>query len=163
TLGGTFLGTVVSATSAELIADQERIKEAYRRAGYPDVRVWTSASPSEASLDNAAMTAALLSTDDGSSLYVRFTIDEGPPTLLSRIVVQLEGGGQPDAALCAEALGALAMDLAEPTMALPTDKDKCAVTVRDLRFRADDVAVTRERLRDALFKVGRARARVDYV
>src|SRR5690606_25830789 len=35
-LGVTFLGTVVSATSAELLADVERIKEAYRRKGYPD-------------------------------------------------------------------------------------------------------------------------------
>ncbi|HEX5059734.1 MAG TPA: POTRA domain-containing protein [Kofleriaceae bacterium] len=161
-LANTFLGTTASPTSVELIADQERIKEAYRRAGYPDARVGTSASPVGSSLDNAALTAALLGTDRDNNLFVRFTIDEGPPTLLSRVIVQLDGGGQPDPALCAESLGALAKLLDSPQIALQTDKDKCAVTVSDLKFRADDVAAARDQLRDALFKIGRARARVEY-
>jgi outer membrane protein assembly factor BamA len=161
-IGGTFLGTVASATSVELIADQERIKEAYRRAGYPDARVGTSASPTLAGLDNAALTAGLLGVDDGDDLHVRFTIDEGPPTLLTRIVVQLESGGAPDSALCAEMLGELARQLGDSQIALPTDKDRCATTIRGLEFRADDVAATRERLRESMFKTGRARARVDY-
>jgi len=161
-LAGTFLGTTASPTSVELIADQERIKEEYHRAGYPDARVGTSASPVGASLDNAALTAALLGTDDTDDLYVRFTIDEGPPTLLSRVIVQLDGGGAPDRALCAEALGALAKLLDSPQIALATDEDKCAVTIGELKFRADDVAATRDQLREALFKTGRARARVEY-
>ncbi|HEY5949719.1 MAG TPA: POTRA domain-containing protein, partial [Kofleriaceae bacterium] len=162
-LGSSFLGTTTSANSAELIADQERIKEAYRRAGYPDARVGTSASPNRAGLDNAAMTASLLAVDDTSALNVRFTIDEGAPTLLTRVVVELEGGRPPDAALCAEFLGALAKELKHPSVALPTDKDKCGVTVADLKFRADDIAATRESLREAMFKTGRARSRVEYV
>jgi outer membrane protein assembly factor BamA len=161
-LGGTFLGTVASATSPELIADQERLKEAYRRAGYPDARVGTSASPKREGLDNAALTAALLGLDQGGDLHVRFTIDEGPPTLLSRIVVQQGGGGQPHAALCAELLGELARELRTPEVALPTDQDRCATTITNLPFRADDVALTRDRLREHMFKKGRARARVEY-
>lgn len=161
-LGVTFLGTVVSATSAELLADVERIKEAYRRKGYPDARVTMTASPSRAALGNAALTAALLGTSGGDGLYVRFTIDEGPPTLLTRVVVQLDGGGKPDDALCAELLGELARLLKKPQIALPTDADKCASTVQGLEFRADEIAATRDRLREAMFKSGRARARVEY-
>ncbi|HEY5920392.1 MAG TPA: POTRA domain-containing protein, partial [Kofleriaceae bacterium] len=162
TIGGAFLGTVASATSAELIADQERIKEAYRRAGYPEARVGTSASPRPGGLDNAALTAALLGVDESDDLYVRFTIDEGAPTLLTRIVIQLDGGTQPDAALCAELLGELARKLQKSQIALPTDKDKCATTVQDVEFRADEVAATRDGLREFMFKRGRARARVEY-
>jgi len=162
-LGGSFLGTTLAATSPELIADQDRIKEAYRRAGYPDAHVVPSVSTNATSLDNAALTAALLGVDDGSDLYVRFTIDEGPATLLTRIVVQLEGGSQPDAALCAELLGELARELKKQSIALPTDADKCATTIVDLPFRADDVAATRDGLRDFMLSRGRARARVEYV
>ncbi|HSD90028.1 MAG TPA: POTRA domain-containing protein, partial [Kofleriaceae bacterium] len=85
-LGGSLFGTTAAATSPELILDQERIKEEYRRAGYPNARVWPSASVGPAGLDNAAMTAALLGVDDTSNLYVRFTIEEGEPTLLTRVV-----------------------------------------------------------------------------
>jgi outer membrane protein insertion porin family len=161
-VGGSFLGTVASATSPDLIADQERIKEAYRRVGHPDVRVGTSVSPNAAGLGNAALTAALLGVDTGNDLHVRFTIDEGPPTLLTRLVVQLDGGGQPSSALCAEVLGELARELVNPKIALPTDKNKCATTIQDFEFRADDVAATRDRLREALFKNGRARTHVEY-
>jgi outer membrane protein insertion porin family len=161
-IGGTFLGTVASATSPDLIADQVRIKEAYRRVGHPDVHVGISVSPNRAGLDNAALTAALLGVDDGSDLYIRFTIDEGPATLLTRIVVQFDGGGTVDAALCKELLGELARELDNSQIALPTDKDKCATTIRDFEFRADDVAATRDRLREAMFKNGRARAHVEY-
>ncbi len=164
TIGGAFLGTIASATSPELIADQERIKEAYRREGYPDAHVYptVSTSPIGLGIGNAALTAALLGVDDGDNLYVRFKIEEGPPTLLTRIVVQLEGGGQPDSALCAELLGELARALKKQQIALPTDKDKCATTIQDLPFRADDVAATRDQLRDAMLRNGRYRARVEY-
>lgn len=162
TIGGAFLGTVASATSPELIDDQERIKEAYRRAGYPDAHVYPSVSPNPAGLDNAALTAALLGVDDGNDLHVRFTIDEGPPTLMTRVVIQLDGGGQPDPALCAELLGALARELKHPPLALPTDKDKCATTIKDFAFRADDVAGARDKLRESMFEHGRARAHVEY-
>ncbi len=161
-LGGTFLGTIVSATSAELIADQERIKEAYRRAGYPDARVWISASPTAAGLDNAALTAALLGVDDGDGLYVRFTIEEGLPTLLTRIVIQLEGGERPDAQLCTKLLGELARLLDNRGIARTTDRDKCATNIPGIEFQADEVTATRERLREFMFKNGRARARVEY-
>jgi outer membrane protein insertion porin family len=113
-----------------------------------------------AALDNAALAPALQGADDGNGLYVRFTIDEGPATLLTRVVVQLEGGRAPDAALCAELLGELSREIGAPQIALPTER--CGVTISGIDFKADEVATTRERLRDAMFKNGRARARVEY-
>ena len=74
--------------------------------------------------------------------------------------MQLDGGGQPDSALCAELLGELSRELENDAIALPTDKTKCATTIQDMPFRADDVAVTRDQLRDSMFANGRRRARV---
>jgi hypothetical protein len=107
-VGSTLFGTVVAATSTELIGDQDRIKEAYRRLGYQSVRVWPSASPIAAALDNPALTAALLGVDTGNDLYVRFTIEEGEPTLLSRVVIFGPDNRPIDDALCAELLGFVA-------------------------------------------------------
>lgn len=161
-LGGTIFGTTVFATSSELIVDQDRIKEAYRRIGYPDARVWPSASPVPAGLDNAAVTAALVAVDSGDSLYVRFTIEEGEPTLLSRIVVVDENGTPIEAGLCAQILGELATRLGNRDVAVRVDNTQCASHVRDLPFRSDDVSATRDQLRDYLFRSGRARATVEY-
>ncbi len=161
-LGTTLFGTTVSANSAELITDQDRIKEAYRRIGYHDARVWPSASPVPAGLDNAAATAALLGTATGNELFVRFTIEEGVPTLVSRVVLTGDDGKPVDAGLCAELLGELATLLGNRDVAVRSDRNKCAATVRDLKFRSDDVSATRDGLRDYLFRSGRARSLVRY-
>jgi outer membrane protein assembly factor BamA len=160
---GSLFGTTAAATSTELILDQERIKEAYRQAGYPNATVWPSASVREAGLDNAAVTAALLGVDEGSALYVRFTIDEGEPTLVTRIVVAGDGDKPLDDALCAEVLGELANELKDREIARRSDPTKCITTISGLKFRYDDIAATRDRLRDYLLKVGRGRSEVSYV
>lgn len=161
-VGGTLFGTITAATSAQLILDQERIKEAYRLAGYADARVFPSATVTPAAIDNAAMTAAMLGVDSGNRLYVRFTIEEGEPAELTRIVVAAEHGDLDDV-LCAEILAELSNQLRERQIARRSDKDKCASTISGLKFRYDDVAGTRDRLRDYLLRSGRARAEVDYV
>ncbi|HUS29907.1 MAG TPA: POTRA domain-containing protein [Kofleriaceae bacterium] len=160
---GSLFGTTAAATSAELILDQERIKEAYRQAGYPNATVWPSASVRTAGLDNAALTAALLGVDDGNSLVVRFTIDEGEPTLLTRIVIVGDGDKPIDDALCADVLGELATELHEREVARRSDPTQCVSTISGLKFRYDDIAGTRDRLREYLLKLGRGRAIVDYV
>lgn len=162
-LSSDILGTQRAPTSEELINDQERIKEAYRREGYADARVYPSASPTAAGLGDAAMTASLLALDPKTDLFVRFTIEEGPPTLLSRVVLQAEGAGagKIDDELCNDALEELARVLKHPKLAKRTDADKCGVTVADLKYRTDDISATRDQLRDFLFKTGRARAGVE--
>lgn len=160
-VGGSLFGSTATATSAELILDQERIKEEYRRAGYADAKVWPSASVLKVGLDNAAITAALLGVESGDQLHVRFTIEEGEPTLLTRIVVDGEHGPFDDV-LCADILAELSSELGERQIARRSDKDKCATTISGLRFRYDDVAGTRDRLRDYLLRAGRARAEVEY-
>jgi outer membrane protein assembly factor BamA len=159
---GSLFGTTAAPTSAELILDQERIKEAYRRAGYPNATVWPSASVRSAGLGDAALTAALLGVDDGNQLYVRFTIDEGEPTLVTRIIIAGDGDAPLDDALCAEVLGELASELGEREIARRSDATKCMTTISGLKFRYDDIAGTRDRLRDYLLKVGRGRSEVEY-
>jgi outer membrane protein assembly factor BamA len=160
-ISGTIFGTTLAATSTELIIDQDRIKEAYRRIGYPDVRVWPSASPTPLGLGSAALTAALLGVDTGSDLFVRFTIEEGEPTLVSRVVVVGEDGEPVEAGLCAQVLGELATLLGDRDVAARVGRE-CAATVRDLLFRSDDVSATRDQLRDYLYREGRARSVVQY-
>jgi outer membrane protein assembly factor BamA len=160
---GSLFGTTAAATSEQLILDQERIKEAYRQAGYPNATVFPSASVREAGLDSAAATAALLGVDDGSTLFVRFTIDEGEPTLVTRIVILGDGGKPIDDALCADVLAELSNELGEREVARRSDSKECISTISGLKFRYDDIAGTRDRLREYLLKVGRGRAEVDYV
>lgn len=160
---GSLFGTTAAATSEQLILDQERIKEAYRQAGYPNATVWPSASVREGGLDNAAVTAALLGVDEGSLLYVRFTIDEGEPTLVTRIVVATDDGKPVEDALCADVLAELSNELGEREVARRSDSTACISTISGLRFRYDDIAGTRDQLREYLLKIGRGRAEVDYV
>ena len=161
-LAGQLLGTVTSATSAQLDEDTARIVEAYRRAGYREARVQVSASPLPAGLDDPALTAGLLATGRGDGLYVRFTIEEGAPTRVARVVVEHgEAGKQLDAATCTAILGELASELAAPALAHRAEAGRCAAVAPDLAYREDDVALTRDRLRDFLFKTGRPRAQVE--
>ena len=164
---GSILSANAAATSAQIKLDVERIKEAYRRAGYRETRVQASASTTPTGLVDAALTAALLLADQGSGdLYVRYRIEEGPPALLTRIQVDLTGPKDTRAKLCAQILHELGTELAEPQFATPTPDptapDACIATASNAKFREDDVLATRDRLRDFLFQKGRPRASVDY-
>ena len=156
-LAGDLLGTNTNATSEQLSTDIDRIVEAYRRAGYREARVTVSASTDPEGLDDPAMTAALLQLGHTGQLYVRYTIDEGRPTLLSRIVLEhADKGKQLDPTLCDQMLRELGSELS-----LRLTRQGCTATV-EVPFREDDVIATRDSLRDFLFKKGRPRAVVDY-
>ena len=168
-LQSTLFGGPSSASSEQLATDVDRIKEAYRRKGYRDTRVRVTASPDPGVLDNAAATAPLVASARGGNLAVRFTIEEGEPTKLVQIQIDRGDEGQHlDPELCGLILRELALEIGAPALAVrDASKDlpgsaRCAGTAPDLDFREDDLAATRDRLRDWLFKIGRPRALVDY-
>jgi outer membrane protein assembly complex protein YaeT len=156
-LAGDLLGTNTNATSELLSTDIDRIVEAYRRAGYREARVSVSASPDPAGLDDPAMTAALVQLGETGGLYVRYTIDEGRPTMLSKIVLEhADKDKQLDPALCDQMMREIASELS-----LKLARSGCTAIIGK-PFREDDVIATRDGLRDFLFKKGRPRAVVDY-
>jgi outer membrane protein assembly complex protein YaeT len=156
-LAGELLGTNTSATSEQMSTDIDRIVEAYRRAGYREARVSVSASPDPAGLDDPAMTAALVQLGETGGLFVRYTIDEGRPTMLSKIVLEHDDKAKRlDPVLCDQMIRELGNELS-----LKLTNQGCTATV-GRPFREDDVIATRDGLRDFLFKKGRPRAVVDY-
>lgn len=163
-LRGSIFGTNTAATSAQLAADADRVKELYRQTGYRDTKVTVSAGTTPAGLTSSALAAALVLAQRGSDLYVRFTIDEGQATLLSRIAVDIQGDRSQQAKLCTDALAELATDLKEPQFAKrdTSTGEACVATAANFAFREDDVANTRDQLRDYLYKIGRSRAVVEY-
>ena len=160
---GSVLGTNTSATAARLHEDEDRITELYRRAGYRETRVVATASPTRDGVASAALTAAVVLAERGSDLFVRFAIDEGQATLLSRVAVEIKAdAGAPD--LCQLVLAELANELGERQFAKrdTSTGEACVATAANFAFREDAVATTRERLRDSMYRTGRPRAVVDY-
>lgn len=160
-------GASTAVTSETLAADAERITDLYRRKGYRDVRVEVRAAPDPAALGSAALAAAFVSAGRGAGLHVRFTIDEGLPTLLGEIRVELGDRGDAvttpaERALCKLALGALAELHGYPGFATPIRADRCAALASGLLFREAEAVATRDGLRDRLYAHGRPRADVDY-
>lgn len=166
-LSTSLFGKNTAVTSALLATDVDRLADVYRRAGYRDAHVRVSAATDPAALDNAALTAALLLADRGEGLYVRFTIQEGQPTLLTQVHVELGDKGDqvstPDERiLCRQMLRHLAELYAYPGLAQPVTNDRCIGTATNLRFREDAAAETRDLLKDRLYSHGRPRAEVTY-
>ncbi|NVB78253.1 MAG: BamA/TamA family outer membrane protein [Kofleriaceae bacterium] len=160
--GRSLFRSVASATSLHLIEDQERIKDAYRKLGYLNAQVYPSASSSKAGLDNPALTATLLATDDRGDLHVRFTIDEGTPTLLSRIVIAGANGAPIDDGLCTGVLGELARVLKQDEIAVRANEPGCVAIANTLPYHVEKVGETRAHLqREYLFKQGRTRSQVE--
>lgn len=166
-LSASLFGATTAATSALLAGDVDRIVDLYRRRGYRDARITVSASPEPAGLDSAALTAALLSANRGAGLYVRFAIEEGQPTLLAQIQVEVGDRGSlvttPDErVLCRQVLRDLADLYKHEPLARPTTNARCTADARELRFEEDAAAATVDQLRDRLFSHGRPRAEVGY-
>ncbi|HEY1550200.1 MAG TPA: POTRA domain-containing protein [Kofleriaceae bacterium] len=159
-------GNNVAETSAQLANDVARIQDAYRRAGYRQAQVTASAATTRDGLDSSALGAALVLADVGHDLYVRFHIDEGPPTLLARIELELDVPKDQKVALCGLLLGELSDELGTPSIAIPQPSADglCVATAGNgaFPFKEDDVANTQDRLRDFLFKRARPRAIVEY-
>ncbi|MDQ3334253.1 MAG: BamA/TamA family outer membrane protein [Myxococcota bacterium] len=163
-LSRSLFGGSTAATSDVLAGDVGRIVNLYRRNGYRDARVRVTASTDPTALESAALTAALVSANRGQGLYVRFTIDEGLPTLVTQVHVEV---GDSDAitpdtrVLCEQILKDLAELYKHPGLAKPAS-DRCIGIATDLAFREDDAAETDDRLKDRMFSRGRPRAEVSY-
>ena len=168
---GSLFGTNTAATSAELALDVDRLTQAYRRKGYREAVVTRSASPVSAGLGDAALAAALVIADTGREpLRALSRSTRAQPTLLTRIVCRHHGPQARSAALCAQILRELASDRASTSTAVRdahAGSDRVRRVCGDhraasLTFREDDVAATRDRLRDLLYRSGRPRASVEY-
>lgn len=160
---GTLLGTNTAATPEQLEVDIDRIKDAYRRLGYRHTAVTAHAATDPQALESAALTAALVLARRGDGLFVRYAITEGKPTLLSRVVVDVQGATpQQQVRLCNDILQKLALTLDAPDLRTRDRQavEPCAATAATLRFREDDVAATREHVRELLYRSGRPRAMV---
>jgi outer membrane protein assembly factor BamA len=131
---GTAGGT---ATTEQLEGDAQRLINLYRSRGYLDARVRVHASPARDTLGDAAVTAALLGADHGRrDLHVRFTIDEGTRTELTRIEVVFVDRHV--------ATAEQVIDQAGLTPGSP--------------FSADDLRSAEQRIRDWYYRIGRPRA-----
>jgi outer membrane protein assembly factor BamA len=161
-------GSSTAVTSEMLDLDAGRIRDLYRSKGYLDVSVQASAATDPAALGSAALTAALVQAGRGSGLHVRFAIDEGKPTRIGEVRVQLgdrkdEAVTTPEErALCRLALATLAELHGAPGLATPISDSRCAARAPDLLFREAEVVATRDALRDRLYAAGRPRADVVY-
>jgi outer membrane protein assembly factor BamA len=165
-LSTSLFGGNTNATSAQLAADVDRIADFYRRVGYRDVRVRVEAATDPSGFGSAALIAALAAAERGDGLYIRYVIDEGEPTLLSRVDVVTAGGDgrlqTPDQrALCTIALTELA-GLYAATLTRSRDPDRCSADIEDLKFREDEAALTKDQLKNRLYSHGRPRAEVGY-
>lgn len=79
-------------TAAQLAGDVERLRSYYRARGYLDVQVTVAAAPAAAALGDAAATAAMLAAEHApTDLWVRFSIVEGPRSVLERVDVEFIG------------------------------------------------------------------------
>ncbi len=166
-LSTSLFGANTAATSTLLAADVDRLAALYRRSGYRDARIRVSASTDPNALGSAALTAALISADRGSGLYVRFSIEEGQPTLLTQVHVELgEHGDQlatpEDHALCTKVLRDLADLYHHEGLAKQANPDRCVATAVNLPFKEDAASDTRDLLKDRLFSRGRPRAEIAY-
>ena len=160
-------GSRTSATSVRLAADVEALVDTYRRAGFREARVRVSAATDPTALDSAALAAAMVLSNRGNGLYVRYTIDEGLPTLLTQVEVVLGDKGDAIATgdqreLCKLVLADLATFYDEPQLATPAADNRCVATAANLKFRETEAIETRDRMRDRLYSHGSPRAKVAF-
>ncbi len=169
TLQTTLFGTTTSATSPQLAADADRIVAVYTALGFRDAHVRVSASTDPATLASTALAAAMLSSGRGDGeLYVRFAIEEGEPTLLTQVRIELGTGGDAlvtpdDRALCATALKDLGDVVGDRRFASQAVANRCIAIVPQFNYRADDIDSAKDRLRELLWNDGRPRAKVELV
>lgn len=147
-------GNAPPATAQQLQDDADSLVRTYRQAGYRRTKIEISAGPTPDSLSSVALATAQLSSSraDGG-MYVRFRIEEGPPTLVSRLEVETDSTltDEQRQTLCNETLAALSKALDAPTALVRLDRDRCiaAANVVYLESRVEQsVEAVRELLRD---------------
>lgn len=158
-------GDSTRATSAQLARDVDALVSLYKREGYREARVRVDAAPSPEGLGSAALTAALVGVDRGSNVFVRFSITEGPPTMLSEVHVALGDAGEtvstsPQQTLCTQALRDLAELLGEPLFAQQSSPTRCTASAPNRKFKESVALDSRDQLKDRMFSHGRPRAKV---
>jgi outer membrane protein assembly factor BamA len=183
TTKGDLLGTNTNATSPNLAADIDRIREYYRRAGYREAQVGVTASPvcptgaGDCGVGDVGFAIALVEAAVGEDLYVRFDIDPGQRTLLADVEIEpgdANGEKELSAGLCQQLLAELASELKTPVFEKRLSGGKCRAGydlaasggalhgASGVPFREDEVGATKDRLRDFLIKQGRPRADLEY-
>ncbi len=86
------LSSPTRVTAEQLAGDVERLRLHYRARGYLAAKITVAAAPRADALGDAATTAALLAAERApTELWVRFTIDEGPRSVLERVDVTFTG------------------------------------------------------------------------
>ena len=168
-----------AATASQLVNDAERIRTAYRKAGFRAAAVSPIASPNARGLRNAAQSVAELALNNGEGqLAVAFRITEGPETTLDQLEFQIDTGrgfstdiANPEArslcdiavAVTADALRASLASVTVPTWRVErTAPNRCVVDLSDTRFQEDVVATIPTQLLDRLQQQGRRNAKLDY-
>ena len=160
-------GDSTRATSAQLAADVDAMVSLYHREGYRDARVRVDAAPTPVGLGSAALTAALLGADRDSDIYVRFSITEGMPTVLTEIHVAIGDTGEAvttsaQQTLCSQVLADLAELLGDPHIARPPNPAQCVAKATALTFKEGAALDSRDQLKDRMFSHGRPRAKVTF-
>ncbi len=96
-------------TSVQLEQDVDRIKALYRKHGFADAKVALRVGRDPRVLDNAAaLAAAIAGRSAHPGLHIRFTIDEGPKTVIKRVEFAFDGPHRRSAPELAEVIRARA-------------------------------------------------------
>lgn len=167
TRASNLFGRTLSPTTARIDADRRGLLDLYHRQGFREATVSVGVATDPASLDSPSMTAGMLLAEHGNNLYIRFTIDEGQPTMLPQIEVNLGDAGEQAATpeqrlLCTTVLGELAKTYQRPELAVMAAPDRCVATSSTLRYQESLALDTRDKLKDRLYSIGRPRAKVTY-
>jgi outer membrane protein assembly factor BamA len=162
-----FLTTTTAPTSEQFDIDVALLLDVYRREGYRDAKITASAATVPAALGDPALTAAMLVADRGDELHVQYTIEEGLPTLIRRISVELGPDGDKIATpeqreLCEQVRRDLGSLFDEVALTMQVTPDRCTAEASKLVFKEYEVVENRDKLRDRLFSRGRARSQVLY-
>src|SRR5205823_2533526 len=131
TTKGDILGTNTNATSTNMAADIDRIREYYRRSGYREAQVGVTASPAcpdedhkDCGVGDVAFATGLVEAGLGDDLAVRFEIDPGQRTILADVEIEpADAGAGKELAggLCEQLLVELAGELKAAGFAKRTD------------------------------------------
>ncbi|CAN5919173.1 hypothetical protein BH11MYX2_BH11MYX2_29380 [soil metagenome] len=160
-------GRTTAPTTARIDADREGLLALYHREGFRDAKVSVAVATDPSALDNPSMAAGMLLAEHGTNLYIRFTIDEGLPTMLPQIEVNLGDQGEQSVTpeqrlLCATVLRELAAIYKRPELGVQAAPDRCVATSSTLRYQERIALDTRDKLKDRLYSIGRPRAKVTY-
>ncbi len=167
-----------AATATQLSDDAERIRAAYRKAGFRSAAVTPMAAPTVAGLGSVGQSLTELALNNGEGqLAIAFRIDEGPATMLDRLEFQLDIGqgfssdiARPEArtlcdsalAITREILGANRSSNAVGPVVERAAPNQCIIELTDTRYQEDVFDSIPTQLLDRLQQQGRRNVKIDY-